>query len=161
MSLLGTTFADTLPRWREGHVKHRCWRSMILFLKGNKGKPLGIFSETLQFLGRFQSIPAGVRHGIAPPSFGRENMANWVMTPCDPASEKNWDLWMLPQSYGRFIGNLTHFHPIGSACMPWSWFAIYHQYTPVMLAYIPYIRILWVIKPAYISWEFPHENPAK
>ena len=23
------------------------------------------------------------------------------------------------------------------------WFAIYHRYTPVMLAYVPYIRILW------------------
>ena len=35
----------------------------------------------------------------------------------------------------------------GSVCMPWSWFAIYHQYTPVMLAYTPYMDPMgyWMI----------------
>ena len=37
-------------------------------------------------------------------------------------------------------------------CMPWSWFAIYHQYTPFMLAYIPYDWILW-------EWDFSYFSP--
>ena len=37
--------------------------------------------------------------------------------------------------------------PIASVCMPYMdiYGNIYHQYTPVMLASIPYIRILWVM----------------
>ena len=59
--------------------------------------------------------------------------------------------------HGNF-GGLSHDR---SVCMPYQWFAIYHQYSPVLLAYIiydniyhqyspvllayiPYIRILWV-----------------
>ena len=37
---------------------------------------------------------------------------------------------------------MTHRNmPIGSMYVCYIWFAIDHQYTPVMLAYIPYIRI--------------------
>ena len=36
--------------------------------------------------------------------------------------------------------------------MPYSWFAIYHQYTPVLLAYIPYIRILWEWINEWTDW---------
>ena len=58
--------------------------------------------------------------------------------------------------------------PIGSVCMPYYWCAIYHQYTPVMLAYI-YIYptwILWDMVTIYINHSWtpfcgdPHDlNP--
>ena len=45
----------------------------------------------------------------------------------------------------------------GSLCMPWSWFAISHQYTPVMLTYIPWILgvILIILLNPWFLGEIP------
>ena len=66
---------------------------------------------------------------------------------------KSWSKGMVYNGtfheHGRILGYMhpisghlhTHSSHDASVCMPW--FAIYHQYSPVMLAYMPYIRILW------------------
>ena len=45
--------------------------------------------------------------------------------------------------------------------MPWSWCAIYHQYTPVMLAYIYHTWILWVWWLGYPPFSESAQWPCK
>ena len=51
-----------------------------------------------------------------------------------------WAKWRFPEM-GGYPWSSSILDPIGSMYAVYG--NIYHQYTPVMLAYIPYIRILW------------------
>ena len=78
---------------------------------------------------------------------GRGFAAAW----CEKVGESSDCWWYLSRrqhvqkDINRILLWISHIisHRI-HVCMPWSWFAIYHHYAPVLLAYIPYDWILWV-----------------
>ena len=83
----------------------------------------------------------------------------------DATSESQWGIKLLSKHHRRNINMLTcSSNPIGSMYAIYG--NIYHQYTPVMLAYIPYIRIRHgnfghheYYKPNHQSWH--HGSPEK